>query len=362
MSSSAGSLPNSIPTSTGGATDAPPGVSDGGAVGTSHFSYDWAGRLVSTATPWSATATTVWNLDGTIAGRKWADGTDPLAYTYDAAKRPTRAAKGSIVSITQTYDRANNVTGDDRTFTGTSGIDGDAAGGTATYTYDRLGRLVGETGLATAKTYTYDLDGNRTRKVEGGVTFDYTYDRVDQLATVNKGAGRPDLHLGRLRQHDRQRPERGRCHELRLRLRRPPDRDRLAGQRHRRHVHLRRPGAVPDPGPLRGRHRHLLVPGTSEPWSGSPTPVAPRPTRSSMPPATGSGSRQAGTVNWLLPDLGGSVAGGPHGHGHLAHRRPAVRRLRGDRRRRPAQAQSARATSGTRAGSTSAPVAPRSTT
>ncbi len=62
-----------------------------------------AGRLRSVVTPWSATATTTWNLDGTIAGRKWAGETSALADTHDAAKRPTGAAKSTVVSMTQTY-------------------------------------------------------------------------------------------------------------------------------------------------------------------------------------------------------------------------------------------------------------------
>jgi RHS repeat-associated protein len=42
--------------------------------------------------------------------------------------------------------------------------------------------LTGSSGLAASRSYQYDLDGNRTRRVEGSVTTDYLYDRADQLA------------------------------------------------------------------------------------------------------------------------------------------------------------------------------------
>jgi RHS repeat-associated protein len=71
------------------------------------------------------------------------------------------------------------VTADGRSLTG---IAGDAGGNTQSFAYDALHRLTGSSGLAAGSTsYQYDLDGNRTRRVEAGVTTDYLYDRVDQL-------------------------------------------------------------------------------------------------------------------------------------------------------------------------------------
>ena len=57
---------------------------------------------------------------------------------------------------------------------------GDPGTGTQTFTYDAIGRVTGSTGLARAPSYQYDLDGNRVHKVEGGVTFNTTFDRTDQ--------------------------------------------------------------------------------------------------------------------------------------------------------------------------------------
>jgi RHS repeat-associated protein len=88
-------------------------------------------------------------------------------------------------SLNQASDRAGRVTSDGRSLTG---ISGDAGTGTQSFTYDALSRLTGSTGLAVSSGYQYDLDGNRTQKVEGGTTTTYTYDRADQVANQVIGA------------------------------------------------------------------------------------------------------------------------------------------------------------------------------
>jgi YD repeat-containing protein len=60
-------------------------------------------------------------------------------------------------------------------------VSGNAGTNQQTFTYDPLRRLTGSSLNGAALGYTYDLDGNRTRTVDGGVTSDYTYDRADQL-------------------------------------------------------------------------------------------------------------------------------------------------------------------------------------
>ena len=67
-------------------------------------------------------------------------------------------------------------------------MSGDPGTGTQTFTYDALNRVTGSAGLAAAnRAYTYDRDGNRRTKTEGGVTFTYTLDRTDELVSVTKG-------------------------------------------------------------------------------------------------------------------------------------------------------------------------------
>ena len=137
---------------------------------------------------WGSTApvSSTWRLDGLLASRAQNGEASPTTFAYDAARRPTGSAKGSLLSFSQAYDRAGNVTAEGRSL---AGIGGDAGTGTAAFAYDRLSRLVAESGLATARTYTYDLDGNRLTRVEGALTYTSTYDRADQLTTIIKTGG-----------------------------------------------------------------------------------------------------------------------------------------------------------------------------
>jgi RHS repeat-associated protein len=161
---------------------------DNAALGQSGFTYDWAQRLKTVDLPDAQFSTAVptfsWRLDGLIGGRTWSGSS--ATFGYDAAKRVTSLAKGSL-SFSQAYDRDANVTSEGRTLTGVSG---DPGTGTQSFSYDALGRVTGSSGLASgSRTYTYDRDGNRLTKVEGGSTYTYTYDRTDQLINVLKTGG-----------------------------------------------------------------------------------------------------------------------------------------------------------------------------
>jgi RHS repeat-associated protein len=151
-----------------------------GTQGATAFGYDWAQRITSVDPPDSyvtGTVTRKYRFDGLLASQSFPSSiTETLA--YDAVKRPTSISLGSAGSISQTFSRAGNVITDGRSL---SGITGDAGTGTQSFSYDGLSRLVGSTGLALARSYQYDLDGNRTRRVEGSVTTDITYDRADQV-------------------------------------------------------------------------------------------------------------------------------------------------------------------------------------
>ena len=89
---------------------------------------------------------------------------------------PVSISLGAAGSLTQAFDRAGRVTSDGRSLVG---ITGDADSGSQAFTYDGLSRLTGSTGLAVSRSYQYDLDGNRTRRVEGSTTTDFTFDRAD---------------------------------------------------------------------------------------------------------------------------------------------------------------------------------------
>jgi YD repeat-containing protein len=96
---------------------------DAGALGTSAFTWDWAGRLASADLPagWqdgSSVASYAYGLDGMAASRTW-NGGAALAFAYDAAKRPTQTTKtvgASSITFTQAYDRTGNVTSEGRSF------------------------------------------------------------------------------------------------------------------------------------------------------------------------------------------------------------------------------------------------------
>ena len=161
---------------------------DNAALGQSGFTYDWAQRLKTVDLPDTQFSTAVptfsWRLDGLIGGRTWSG--SAATFAYDAAKRVTSLAKGST-SFSQAYDRDGNVTAEGRALTG---VTGDSGTGTQSFTYDALGRVTGSSGLASgSRSYTYDRDGNRLTKVEGGSTYTYTYDRTDQLVNVTKTGG-----------------------------------------------------------------------------------------------------------------------------------------------------------------------------
>jgi RHS repeat-associated protein len=161
---------------------------DDGAVGTSTFQYDWAQRLTSVTLPSgfsSAAPAFAWRLDGLIASRTWSSGTLKATFGYDTAKRPISITKGGLTE-NQTYDRDGNVASESRSF---PSVSGDPGTGTQTFSYDALNRVTGGSDLATPnRVYSYDRDGNRKTKSEGGVTFTYLHDRTDQLISVQKGA------------------------------------------------------------------------------------------------------------------------------------------------------------------------------
>jgi RHS repeat-associated protein len=160
---------------------------DNNAIGQTSFTYDWAQRLLSVDLPdafSTAVPTFSWRLDGLLGGRTWSAGS--ATFSYDAAKRPTGLTKGALTE-TQAYDRDGNVAAEVRNF---SGISGDAGTGTQTFTYDALDRVTGSSGLVSgARTYKYDRNSNRTQKVTGGITFDYSFDRTDELVSVLKTGG-----------------------------------------------------------------------------------------------------------------------------------------------------------------------------
>jgi RHS repeat-associated protein len=128
----------------------------------------------------SGNVTRTYRLDGLLASQSFPSSiTETLA--YDAAKRPVSISLGAAGSLSQAFDRAGNVTSDGRSLTN---ISGDAGSGTQTFGYDALSRLLSSSGVSSAAgTYEFDLDGNRVKRVEGGITTTSSYDRTDQVVS-----------------------------------------------------------------------------------------------------------------------------------------------------------------------------------
>ncbi|MDR2525966.1 MAG: DNRLRE domain-containing protein, partial [Oscillospiraceae bacterium] len=133
-----------------------------------HFNYDCfdrltgqsAGPIISSRT-YLETGNTTTNRVSEFKNEKHNATLQQYGYTYDA--------NGNITQITEAV-----------------------ADTTATYTYDGLSRLTGETGPAGSYAYNYDAGGNLTSVTQGGtVAHSYTYGNTnwkDQLTAVNGDA------------------------------------------------------------------------------------------------------------------------------------------------------------------------------
>ncbi len=134
------------------------------------------------------------SVDGPAASRSWNGNTaQPLAYSYDAAKRPVSASASvtaGTVSLTQSYDRGGNVAAEGRTMP--AAVTGDAGSGTQSFSYDALSRLTGSSGLlAGSVAYTCGLDSGRASRTAGAHAYAAVYDRTGELASVSLDGGFP---------------------------------------------------------------------------------------------------------------------------------------------------------------------------
>ena len=107
-------------------------------------------------------------------------------YVYDAAGRLTSETESVNGTVTQTYAYTYDASGNRLTLTAS----GNEAYSVA-YTYDKANRLLTETktvsGVATVKTYTYDLNGNLLTVSESStVTESYTYDPFGKMLSYTK--------------------------------------------------------------------------------------------------------------------------------------------------------------------------------
>jgi len=168
------------------------------------FTYDSLSRLLTATNPESGTITYVYDIDGQLlqktspAPNQTGSATQTVSFCYDALHRVTGKGYGAqscplaTPVVTYAYDSGANAKGHLTSLT-------DQAG-TATYTYDILGRLVTETrtltganSAAIAKTvsYDYNLDGSlKTLHYPSGGAVTYTPDSAGRMVSaIDSGSG-----------------------------------------------------------------------------------------------------------------------------------------------------------------------------
>ncbi len=144
------------------------------------YSYDRAGRMLSAVNGLSATNYTYDPRGLRTSTKNYYEGSliTQTDYTYNLAGLATslvnRDNDGNVLSsFNYTYLPDGNVASE----TNHNGV-------ATNYTYDMLGRLIGEVSGASSKYYTYDNSGNRTKVIVDGVSqVLYTYNDKGQLAT-----------------------------------------------------------------------------------------------------------------------------------------------------------------------------------
>lgn len=174
--------------------------------GKTTMAYDPAGRLTATVDPRGNQAgaapadfTTAYKYDN---GNLLTSVTDARGHTttygYDAAGRRTTATDAAAKTTTFGYDAINRPT----TVT-------DPRGATATTAYDETGNVLSVTTPAGKTTYTYDLAGWMTKRVDprgnaagadpAPYTWTYSYDRNGNLSTISHPtAGTTTTHYDEL--------------------------------------------------------------------------------------------------------------------------------------------------------------------
>jgi RHS repeat-associated protein len=139
--------------------------------------YDPLGRLATVSHPTLGTTTYAWGPDGRLLGEDLPGAGNDRSWSYDAATgvvtRYLQHLGGATVDTALGHDKAGRLTS------------AATAGGPAqTYAYDKAGQLTSvRTNGTPTHSYTYDPLGRRTRSTDASGTFDYAYDPAGRLAS-----------------------------------------------------------------------------------------------------------------------------------------------------------------------------------
>jgi RHS repeat-associated protein len=162
------------------------------------FTYDSLSRLLTANNPESGTITYSYDADGELlqktspAPNQTGSATQTVSYCYDALHRVTGKGYGAqscplaTPVVTYAYDSGTNAKGHLTSLA-------DQAG-TASYSYDILGRLATETraiaGISKSTSYTYNLNGSvKTLTYPSGRVVTYTPDSAGRLVSAGDGNG-----------------------------------------------------------------------------------------------------------------------------------------------------------------------------
>jgi RHS repeat-associated protein len=172
-------------------------------LGVYQFSEDSKGRQYQVTNPFSQVSQTEYSLDGTLRKRTWPNGVteqrgyNPRGFLSQILIQQPGGATLNEFDYKYGYDD-NNPNDYDGTGHIRREVDHPQGGPVQTHAffYDDLYELIGEsdpalgTGSLTYPydvNYTYDLNGNRTSRVQGSATDYYGVDAADRLLWVNRG-------------------------------------------------------------------------------------------------------------------------------------------------------------------------------
>lgn len=145
------------------------------------FKYDGAGRLSAIVTPNGQTLALSRDAAGRLLERRWPNGVRST-YTWhpegSLAAVKHLAGNSTVADLGYTYDVWGNRA------SGTETVNGSLT--SSSYSYDSLNRLKTATINGSTETTAFDLFGNRSSKIAGGITTSYLHDAAQQLAEIQQ--------------------------------------------------------------------------------------------------------------------------------------------------------------------------------
>jgi RHS repeat-associated protein len=168
---------------------------------TTKHAYDAAGNLESVTDANGHTTTYTYDADNERIKTKEPNGTltetgydseGRVTSQTDGNKHTTKYARNALEEVSEVTDPLSRKATKEYDAKGNLTKRKDAAGRTTTYAYDeadRLKELSYSDGKTPAVKYEYDVNGNRTKMVDGTGTSTYAYDQLDRLTEAKDGHG-----------------------------------------------------------------------------------------------------------------------------------------------------------------------------